>query len=184
MTGVLSRHDPQAEALRLGVRSVNPQASVAITYLGTLDDPSKGKEAALAEISTGVDVLYQLADNAGLGVIEAGQEKGVKTIGWGRDQNALSPKTVITSEVINTPELMADTVKTIMDGHFAGQPIIAGFDRGGVDLADYHGLVPAQTAAEVARWKAAFVGDRLHITYTTERDGAANTPAVALPAGK
>ena len=171
----------QAEALRLGVRSVNPQAAVITTYLGTLDDPSKGKEAALAQISAGVDVLYQLSDNAGLGVIQAGQDKNVKTIGWGRDQNALAPKTVITSEIINTPKLMADEVKTIMDGHFAGKPVIAGFDVGGVDIADYHGLVPAEVAAQVAEWKQAFVDDRLHITYTTARDGAINAPAVVLP---
>lgn len=172
----------QAEALRLGVRSANPQAAVTMTYLGTFDDPSKAKEAALAQISTGVDVLYQLADNAGLGAIQAGQERNVKTIGWGRDQNPLAPQTVISSEVINTPRLMADTVKTIMDGKFTGKPIIAGFDAGGVDLADYHGLVPAETAAQVARWKQAFVENRLHITYTTERDGAVNSPAVTLPA--
>jgi basic membrane protein A len=171
----------QVEALRLGARSSNPQATVTVTYLGTFDDPSKGKEAALAQIGAGVDVLYHIADNAGLGVIQAAQEKGVKVIGWGRDQNAIAPQTIISSEVIDTPKLMADMVKTIMDGHFSGQPVVAGFDVGGVGLADYRGLVPAATAAEVARWKQAFVENRLHIAYTVQRDGAVNAPAVTLP---
>jgi basic membrane protein A len=171
----------QGEALRLGVRSVNPKATVSVTYLGTFDDPAKAKEAAIAEIGTGVDVLYQLADNAGLGVIEASKETGVKLIGWGRDQNELSPKTIISSEVMNSPKLIVDMVKQIMDGKFTGQPIVAGFDTGGVGLADYHGLVPPDVAAQVAVWKQAFVDNRLHIPYTSARDGAMNLPPVVLP---
>jgi basic membrane lipoprotein Med (substrate-binding protein (PBP1-ABC) superfamily) len=105
----------------------------------------------------------------------------VKLIGWGRDQNELSPKTIISSEVMNSPKLIVDMVKQIMDGKFTGQPIVAGFDTGGVGLADYHGLVPPDVAAQVAVWKQAFVDNRLHIPYTAARDGAMNLPPVVLP---
>jgi basic membrane protein A len=171
----------QVEAVRLGARSANPNVTLSVTYLGTFDDPSKGKEAALAQIGSGVDLIYHIADAAGIGVIQAADEKRIKAIGWGVDQNALAPKTVITSEVMHTADLMEKEVKAIMDGKFDGQPIIAGFDASGVELADYHGLVPQDIAAKVSLWKEALVSGRLHISYTTERDGNVNAPPVTFP---
>jgi basic membrane protein A len=171
----------QVEAFRLGARSSNARASVEIAYLGTFDDPSKGREAALAQISSGVDLIYHNADNAGVGVIQACAEKGIKAIGWGLDQNPLAPKTVITSELLNTPQLIEQEARTIMDGKFTGQPIMAGFALGGVGLADYHGLVPPEIAQQVEAWKAALASGAIRPAYTLVRDGALHTPPVVLP---
>jgi basic membrane protein A len=174
----------QVEAFRLGARSVNPKSAVTIAYLGTFDDPTKGKEAALAQINAGADVIYHIADDAGVGVIQACEEKGVKAIGWGIDQNVLAPKTVITSELVNTAYLIEQEAKTIMDGKFVGKSIIAGFDVGGVGLANYHGLVPPATAAVVEKWKAALISGAIAPVYTHQRDGALNAPPIVLPAAK
>lgn len=171
----------QTEAFRLGARSVNPKSVLTVTYLGTFDDPSKGKEATLAQINAGVDVIYHIADNAGRGVIQACEEKGIKAIGWGIDQNPLAPKTVITSELVNSAHMMEEVVKLIVDGKFTGHAIISGFDTGGVGLGNYRGLVPASTAAEVEKWKAALIAGTIHPAYTTKRDGSLNEPPVMLP---
>jgi basic membrane protein A and related proteins len=171
----------QAEALRLGARSVNPKAELFVTYIGTFQDPAKAKEAALAQISNGVDILYHIADAAGIGVIQAAEERGVKAIGWGVDQNVLAPKTVVTSEVIHTADLMLMEVKSIMNGNFNPQPLIAGFRDRGVDLADYQGLGSPEVAAKVAAWHDALASGRLRIDFTSQRDGALHTPPVTLP---
>jgi basic membrane lipoprotein Med (substrate-binding protein (PBP1-ABC) superfamily) len=171
----------QVEAFRLGARSSNPKATLNVTYLGTFDDPSKGKEAALAQINAGVDLIYHNADNSGVGVIQACAEKGIKAIGWGLDQNPLAPKAVITSELLNTAFLIEQEARTIMEGKFTGQPVVAGFALGGVGLADYHGLVPAATAQAVEAWKAALISGAVRPTYTLKRDGALQEPPVLLP---
>jgi basic membrane lipoprotein Med (substrate-binding protein (PBP1-ABC) superfamily) len=171
----------QVEAFRLGSRSSNPKATLNVAYLGTFDDPSKGKEAALAQISSGVDLIYHIADNAGVGVIQACDEKGIKAIGWGLDQNPLAPRTVVTSELLNTAFLIEQEAQTIMKGKFTGQPVVAGFMLGGVGLADYHGLVPPNTAREVAAWQAALVSGAIRPFYTWKRDGALHEPPVLLP---
>ena len=50
-----------------GVHRVNPKARVVTSYIGNWDDVSAGKEQALAQLASGVDVIFQNADAAGLG---------------------------------------------------------------------------------------------------------------------
>jgi len=65
------------------------------SFIGSFFDPPKAKEAALAQIEAGADVLY--AER--FGVIEACKEKGVLAISNMSDQASLGPDTVITGPV-------------------------------------------------------------------------------------
>ena len=56
-----------------GAKEVNPAVKCKVTFIGSFFDPPKAKEAALAQIAAGVDVIY--AER--FGVIEAAQEKGI-----------------------------------------------------------------------------------------------------------
>lgn len=70
-----------------GAQSVNPDIKVAISYIGDFFDSAKGKELALAQFdSQNADVIFQIAGNAGLGVIEASEEAGFLAIGVDSDQ--------------------------------------------------------------------------------------------------
>ena len=57
-----------------GVHRVNPAAKVITGYIGNWDDVSAGKEQALAQLASGVDVIFQNADAAGLGIFQAVRE--------------------------------------------------------------------------------------------------------------
>src|SRR5579872_4382983 len=52
----------QIEGFRLGARFVNPKLEVYVTYLNNAEDAAKAKEAALAQIDAGADVLLAAAD--------------------------------------------------------------------------------------------------------------------------
>src|SRR5262249_38907098 len=139
----------QVEAFRLGMRSVNPKAELQVVYIGTFDDTAKGKEAALAQISAGADVIYHIADSAGVRAIQAAEEKGIKAIGWGIDQNSIAPKTVIATQVVDTSAMMLEEVQQIVDGKFDGKDKNFGLDTPVVGVSDYHGLVPDDVAKQV-----------------------------------
>jgi basic membrane protein A len=62
-------------AFSAGAKSINASVKVIVSYLGTWDDASAGKEQALAQIGRGVDVIFQDADAAGLGVFQAVKQK-------------------------------------------------------------------------------------------------------------
>jgi basic membrane protein A len=171
----------QVEAFRLGMKSVNAKAELQPVYIGTFDDVAKGKEAALAQISAGADVIYHIADSAGIGVIQAADEKGIKVIGWGVDQNKVAPKTVIATQVIDTAAMMLQEVKLIQDGKFDDQDKNFSLDTAVVGVSDYHGLVPDDVAKQVELWKQAIIKGGVQVPVITDKDGAVKLDPLKLP---
>ncbi len=95
-----------------GAQFTNPKVEVKVTFINSWFDPAAAKEAALAQVGAGADVLY--AER--FGVIEAAVEKGLVAIGNMSDQKSLAPKNVVTSVTWN----MAPTVKYVIDQVAAG----------------------------------------------------------------
>ncbi|MFN4292765.1 MAG: BMP family protein [Thermoflexales bacterium] len=78
-------------AFTAGVWEVNPNAEVKTTFINSWFDPAAAKEAALAQIEAGADVLF--AER--FGVIEAAAEKGLYVFGSMSDQSSLAPDYVV-----------------------------------------------------------------------------------------
>lgn len=92
--------------LRRGLKEVNPKADLVVSYINSWDDMAKGREAALAQINTGVDVITHLADVSGVGVIKAAEEADISAIGAIVDQHDLAPTTVIASGIEDASQLV------------------------------------------------------------------------------
>ncbi|MHB1297393.1 MAG: BMP family protein [Gemmatimonadaceae bacterium] len=123
------------EAFTAGARSVNPSARVLTAYIGSWDDAGAGKEQALAHLSRGADVLFQNADAAGLGVIQAVREaKGAWVVGSNADQNGVAPSVTLGSVVIDIPHALLLVGRDVKGGTF--EPRVLRFD----------------SASDVARW--------------------------------
>jgi basic membrane lipoprotein Med (substrate-binding protein (PBP1-ABC) superfamily) len=106
-------------AFELGAKSVNPTISIVTSYVGNWDDVSAGKEQALAQIARGVDVIFQNADAAGLGVFQAAREKqSVYVVGSNSNQNAVAPEITLGSVVIDLPLAFLTIAKEVKAGTF------------------------------------------------------------------
>jgi basic membrane lipoprotein Med (substrate-binding protein (PBP1-ABC) superfamily) len=106
-------------AFQKGAREVNPSIEVVTSYVGNWDDVSAGKEQALAQISHGVDVIFQNADAAGLGVFQAARErKQALVIGSNSNQNGVAPDVTIASVVIDLPLAFLTIAKEVQAGTF------------------------------------------------------------------
>ena len=95
-----------------GAQEVNPDVEVKVTFLNSWFDPAAAKEAALAHVGAGADVLF--AER--FGVIEAAQENDLIAIGNMSDQESLAPEHVVTSVTWN----MGPTVEYVIDQVLAG----------------------------------------------------------------
>lgn len=114
-------------AFALGVRAVNPRASTVISYIGNWDDISAGKEQALALISRNVDIIFQNADAAGLGVFQAAKEsKDIRIIGSNSNQNNVAPEVTLGSVVIDLPRAFLAVAREVKDGTFKPRVISLG----------------------------------------------------------
>ena len=92
--------------MRKGLKSVNPKADLVVSYINAWSDIVKGREAGIAQINTGVDVITHLADVSGIGVIKAAEEADISAIGAITDQHDLAPSTVITSGIEDGSQLL------------------------------------------------------------------------------
>ena len=134
-------------AFTLGVRSVNPDAVVKVTWTNTWYDPAKEKEAALALIDQGVDVIAQ-HQNSG-GPQQAAEEKGVFSVGYGSDMSNIAPKANMTSSLFNWGNYYVEAIKSVEDGTFKAESYWRGFDTGVIGLAPLTANAPDGAQAKV-----------------------------------
>ena len=114
-------------AFTAGARMVNPGVKVLVSFLGSWDDASAGKEQALAQIARGADVIFQNADAAGLGVFQAVKESdGTYAIGSNADQNSVAPTVTLGSAVIDIPMAFLTIAREVRSGAF--KPRVVRFD--------------------------------------------------------
>jgi basic membrane protein A len=106
-------------AYEQGARAIKPDIKVISSYIGNWDDVSAGKEQALAQLSQGVDVIFQNADAAGLGVFQAAKERpNTFVIGSNSNQNSVAPDVTLGSVVIDLPLAFLTIAREIKAGTF------------------------------------------------------------------
>ncbi len=107
------------EAFARGARAANPKVRVVTSYLGNWDDVSAGREQALAQIARGVDIIFQNADAAGLGVFQAArQSRKAFVFGSNANQNDVAPEVTLGSVVIDLPHAFLLVAREIKKGTF------------------------------------------------------------------
>ena len=113
----------QLEGFRQGFEYANPDGQVGITYIGTMDNVATAKEAALAQIDAGADVVFQIVNQAGPGVFEAARERNVYAVGFASDQSRFAPDHVITSLTIDFGRLYGAAIELVLSGATIEQKI-------------------------------------------------------------
>jgi len=139
-------------AFTLGARSVNPNAVVKVTWTNTWYDPAKEKEAAVALLDQGVDVLGQYQDTTA--AQQAAEERGVACIGSDMDMSAAAPKTNMTSAVWNWGPYYTQAVQSVIDGKFKSESYWGGIDTGIVQISPLTKNAPEGAQAKVDEAKA------------------------------
>ncbi len=146
-------------AWEAGAKEVNPEVKVMISWLGSCFDPPKAKEAAIAQVEQGADVLSAQS----VGVIDAAVEKKVLVIGAVSDQNHLGPEAVLTSVLWDLGPLVTDVAKSVMEDRWESKAWSYGVKEGSIKLADFHGLdsnvTPDVLKATEAKFEAIKAGD-------------------------
>lgn len=134
-------------AFTLGVRSVNPKAQVRVVWTNTWYDPVKEREAAVALLDAGADIIAQHQDT--VEPQKAAKERGKLSIGYDSDMRAFVGDTVLTSPVWNWGSYYVETVQKGMDGTWASRQYWEGLKAGVVRLADFSPLVPQEIKDQV-----------------------------------
>ncbi|MBI4863571.1 MAG: BMP family protein [Candidatus Riflebacteria bacterium] len=127
-------------AFRDGALSVNKNVKLKVAYIGSWFDPPKAKEAAMAQIESGADLIF--AER--FGVYEACKEKKVLAFSNMYDQEKLAPGVIVTGPVWDMYPTIKHCIETVKSGAWAGVDLKewSMMARGGASLASFHGFEP------------------------------------------
>jgi basic membrane protein A len=160
------------QAFERGAKTVNPAVTVVISYIGNWEDVSAGKEQALAQLSRGIDVIFQNADAAGLGVFQAVRErKNAFVIGSNSDQNSVAPEITLGSVVIDLPLAFMTVAKEVKAGTFKPRVVQMGAESRVVTLVMNPALsaqIPSAARARIDSLQAKMLAGQLTISKSAD----------------
>ncbi len=162
----------------MGVRSVNPKATVNVVWTYTWYDPVKEREAAVALLDSGVDIVAQHQDT--VEPQKAAKERGKLSIGYDSDMGKFVGDTVLASPVWNWGVYYIKTIGDAVAGTWKSHAYWEGMKAGIVDLSPMSPRVPKDLAALVEQKRKDIVADRLNIYAGPIKDQAG---VVKVPAG-
>ena len=149
-----------------GAKAVNPDIKIDVNYTGAFDDASKGKIAANAMYSSGVDIIFHAAGATGNGVFSEAKERKAKdananvwVIGVDADQYAegqvdSSTNVTLTSMLKGVNNAVVDIATKAKNGEFpGGTTTVYGLAEDGVGLADSRGAIPQDVLDKVEEYK-------------------------------
>lgn len=167
-----------------GAKSVRPDVRVIDNYVGVSDsawnNPGKGKEIALAQISKGADVIFTAAGNSGLGAFDAVEQAGKDetgrahrfVIGVDSNQNGVKPGFVLTSMVKRVDNAVYTIVEDVVNKRFKGGFHTYGLEENGVaySLDDFNrALIPQDVIQEAEAAKQRIIKGEVKVTDAMEK---------------
>jgi basic membrane protein A and related proteins len=135
-------------AFTLGMRAANPKATVRVLWLNTWFDPPKEREAALALIHGGADVLTNHSGSPA--VPQTAEEKGVKVIGYQSDMSRFAPTQQLAAVTADWSGYYAGVARAVRAGAWAAKPTWGGMKAGMVKLSALSPALPAALKSELA----------------------------------
>jgi len=126
-------------AFEAGAKAMNPDVTVFEAFTGSWDDVAAAKEAAVAQLQRGADVLIHNVDAASFGVFQAVREaraegREVWALGMNRDQNDVAPDVILGSAAIRIPQAFLEVAQRHRAGEIGGEAIYTNVENGVIDL--------------------------------------------------
>ena len=166
-------------AFTLGMRSVNPQATVKVVWLNAWFDPPKEREAAMALFNQDVDVIaFHTGSTA---VMAAAQERGKMAVAYHSDMRKVGPDAQIIAVTHQWGDYYTARVKAAMNGSWTSGSVWGGVKEGMIRVGDFGSKVPKKVQDEISA-KQKEVGSGQLKPFTgpiTDNEGK-----LVLPAGQ
>jgi simple sugar transport system substrate-binding protein len=147
-------------AFALGMRSVNPQATVRVVFLGEWFNPSRERDAAMALMNQGAEVLaFHTGSTA---VMSAPQERGKLAVAYHSDMRQFAPDAQIVAVTHQWGDYYTRRVQALLDGKWQSSATWGGVKDGMIRVDAFGPKVPAKVQAEVERRQKEIGAGRLH----------------------
>ncbi|WP_227764328.1 BMP family lipoprotein [Zhaonella formicivorans] len=131
-----------------GAKYIDPEIQVLKGYVGNFFDAAKGKELTMSQYAQGVDIAFNVAGGAGLGLLEAAKVSNKYAIGVDSNQNGIYPGFILSSMLKNVDVSLVRAIQLHLEGKLPyGDSEVIGIKEGAVGLAKdslYEQYVPQE----------------------------------------
>lgn len=141
-------------AFTRGMRSVNPDAEVRVIWVNSWFDPGKERDAALALMGQGADVVTHHTDSTA--TVQAAEEKGLYAVAYHSDMSKFGQKAQIAAVTHHWGDYFTKEATDVLNGTWksdstwggikAGMAVLEGF---GPDVSDEIKALVAEKQAEI-----------------------------------
>lgn len=148
-------------AFTLGMRSVNPRATVKVVWLGEWFNPPRERDAAMTLMNQGAEVLaFHTGSTA---VMAAAQERGRLAVAYHSDMRKVAPD----AQVVAVTHLWGDyytrRVQAVLDGSWQSGSVWGGVKEGMIRVDGFGPRVPAAVRDEVLARQAEMAAGKLAV---------------------
>ena len=147
-------------AFTLGMRSVNPKATVKVVWLGAWFDPPREREAAMTLFNQGVEVIaFHTGSTA---VMRAAQERGKLAIAYHSDMRQVAPDAQVLAVTHQWGSYYTQRARAVLDGSWKSASLWGGVKEGMIRVDSFGPRVPQKVADEVLARQRDIAAGRLH----------------------
>lgn len=147
-------------AFALGMREANPRAIVKVVWLNAWFDPPREREAAVALINQGADVI---ANHSGsTAVAQVCEERNVGFTAYQSDMRRIAPKAQWTAVVSDWGGWYAQVAESLLAGTWRPDPVWGGMRDGFLRLAPLGPRAAPEAALLVAARERQMAAGSLH----------------------
>ncbi|WP_372657140.1 BMP family ABC transporter substrate-binding protein [Hydrogenophaga sp.] len=168
-------------AFTLGMRSVNPAATVHVVWLGEWFNPARERDAAMTLMNQGAEVLaFHTGSTA---VMSAAQERGKLAVAYHSDMRKIAPDAQIAAVTHLWGDYYTRRVQAVLNGTWQSARVWGGVKDGMIRVDGFGSKVPAKVRSEVLARQADMARGRLQ-PFSARVDVRDNQGRVVLPAGQ
>ena len=168
-------------AFTLGMRSVNPRATVKVVWLGEWFNPPRERDAAMTLMNQGAEVLaFHTGSTA---VMVAAQERGKLAVAYHSDMRRFGPDAQIAAVTHLWGDYYTRRVQALLDGKWQSASVWGGVKDGMIRVDGFGSKVPATVQAEVLARQADMAAGRLQ-PFAAKADVRNNEGQVVMAAGQ
>jgi basic membrane protein A len=147
-------------AFTLGMRSVNPRATVRVLFISEWFNPPKEREAALSLLNQGAQVLaFHTGSPA---VMIAAQERGALAVAYHSDMRKIAPDAQLVAVTHQWGDYYTRRVRAVLEGRWTSIELWGGVKEGMIRVEGFGPKVPDAVREEVLARQRDIAAGRLH----------------------
>jgi simple sugar transport system substrate-binding protein len=169
-------------AFTLGMRSVNPAATVRVVFLGEWFNPPRERDAAMTLMNQGAEVLaFHTGSTA---VMTAAQERGRLAVAYHSDMSRFAPDAQIVAVTHRWGDYYTRRVEAVLDGSWKTGQVWGGVKEGMIRVEGFGPKVPEAVRAEVRARQSQMAAGTLAVFAGGASGVKDNTGRLVIAAGQ